>query len=178
MGLLLARHAENGGENAQRVCGGDIVCELALALAATGALDQRVHQRAGAFLDDRCDAFDGPRREPGRGNLAIVAMLRRIHPNDDAHLANSLVRFNDLFLRRTIERDAETAEEALGLLRDLANLVVANNGIEGVESVGLAMVQPIQLSQLAPLIVGDAALAVSLGRDQVESIDVGHQYYS
>ena len=77
-------------------------------------------------------------------------------------------------LLRALEHDAEATEEALGLLRDLTDLVVADDGIEGVESVGRAMVQPIQLSQLAPLLVGDAARSVGLRRDQVEAVDVGH----
>ena len=105
-------------------------------------------------------------------------MLWRIHPNDDTHLADSLVGLDDLLLRRALEHDPEAIQKAFGLLRDFTDLVVANNGIESVKALGLTMVQPFQFSQLAKMVMGDAVRAVCLWRDQIKAVDITHPHYS
>ncbi len=73
-------------------------------------------------------------------------MLRRIHADDHVHLADPVLRFDDPLLLLALEHDPEAVEEALRLLRDLADLVVADDGIEGVETFGLAVVQSLHLT--------------------------------
>ena len=104
-------------------------------------------------------------------------MIRRIHLDDHAHAAETPVGagIDDLLLRLALEHDAEAAPEEIGLLRDLADVVVADDRMEGVEAFRLAVVQVLQPAQLAPLFVRDAPLAIRPRCDQVESVDGRHR---
>jgi len=158
--------------------GGDLSGELALAVTPAAPLDQTVHQIARALPYHGAKALDTSWRERGNGNLAERAMLGRIHPDDHAHLTDTLVLFEDELLLAALQYDAETVREQVGLLGDLADMRVAHDRIEGIEARGLTEVQSVQSAQVAPLVVGDAALAVDVRRDEIESVDVGHLVFS
>ncbi len=115
---------------------------------------------ARAPLNDGVDALDGSRREPGNGDLPVVAMLGRIHPDDRAHLADPVLGTQCNLLLAAFQDDAESVQEEVGLLGDLADVRMAHDWIEGVEAQGLAVLQSIQFAQLAPLIMRNAKLPV------------------
>ena len=145
LGLLLPGYTEDGREDAKRMRGGDLGRQTRTRLhPRICRLDQTVHQIARAFLDHRAGAFDGSRREPGDRDLAVFAMLGRIHPDDHAHLADPLVVLEHDLLLFALQYDAEPVQEEVGLLGDLADVLVAHDRIEGVEAGGLAEVQSIQ----------------------------------
>jgi hypothetical protein len=87
-------------------------------------------------------------------------MLGRIHPDDYAHLADTLFAPKRDLLLAALQYDAETAKEEVGLFGDLADVLVADDWIEGIEAGRLEEVQSIRSAQLAPLIMGDTALPV------------------
>ena len=176
LGFLLAGDAEDGGQDAQRVCSCDLVGDLTLSLAVRGARDQLIHQVLRALLHDRRDARDRAGSEPVGCGLPVVPMFGRVHPDDRAHLAGALVRLQDPLLFLALEHDSEPVEEPLGLLGDLADLVMPDDGVEGGEALRRAAVQSFLPAQGAPLLVGDATIGVRLGRDEFVPRDVGHAF--
>ena len=154
--------------------GRNLVREFTLALFRARTVYERVDQLARTLLDDRGDARDRPGREPRCRDFAVVAVLGRIHANDAPHPTDSLVGLDDRSLVRTLEHDAKAVEKAVRLFRDFADLAVTHDRVEGIEAIGLAVLQPVSLSERAPLGVGRATLGVGLRSNQVEPVDLGH----
>jgi hypothetical protein len=172
VGLALPRHAEHGREDAERVGGGDVVREVALPLA--GFAGELVHELPGARVDDVVEGLDRPRREDGAGDLAIAAMLGRIHLDDHAHGAETLGALAQALLAFVEQDDAARRRELVGLLRDLADVGVLGDRPEGLEAGRLAAVHGGLGAEPRPEIVGNAFLGVGMAVNQVESVGDGH----
>ena len=122
--LLLARHAEDGGEDAQRVRGGDVAREVALALAALAR--ERVDElaRARPARPRRCDSCargvnqDEATLRKLRCSGGSISMMVRIAPTPSLR--------SMIWLRARVD-DARLAQELVGLLRDLADVRVARD---------------------------------------------------
>ena len=134
--FVVAVDTENRGEYPQRVALRDAVDEVTFAFFA-----QRVDQSASARRDDLIEFADAARREESAGDLAIDAMIRRVHFDDGAHRAQRIVAAclcGDLLF---VEHDdAMRIGEDVGLARDLGDVLVARDGPEALEAVGLAPV--------------------------------------
>jgi hypothetical protein len=162
--LVLARDAQHLGDHAQGLAGGDAVHELALALAVAGQL---VEDLGGDGLEARLQALDGPRGEPPGDELAVVAVLRRVHVDQHAQ-RGVLGEVVGVVAHARHQDEAAGAPELVGLLGNLDDVGVPRDRPEGLVALGLHPAHGGLAPEARPGLVGVAVLAVDVGGDDVE----------
>ncbi len=166
--LLVLVDAENGGEDAQRVSLGDRLDEVALAFLA-----ELVDLLARAPGHDLVEVVNVAGREEAARHLAEVPMLGRIHLDDGAHIPERpLLECAPRQLLPVEDHGTAPIAEDLGLARNVHDVGVTRDRVEGLVGLGLAVVDRRVRAQPAPGAVGLAGDAVVAGDDQVVGIDL------
>ena len=172
VGLLLAGHAEHVGEDAKWVGGGDIACELALPFATLAR--QPVHDFACTAIDVGIEGSDRAWREDVARDLAYIAVLGRIHLDDDAHGVERAA-LQRVLLTPGEHSDPGLGEESLGMSGNLTDVRVLCDRPEGLEHLRFTSMNWRLGPQTSPEVVRYAVLPVGLRRDQFVAVGDRHR---
>jgi hypothetical protein len=160
---VVARNAENPGDDRQWERRGDALDEVELARDSRGRRLAEDPDRDP--VDIGAGVTNGTRREALVRHPAHETVLRGIEHHD--HLRR---REHD---SGGAERDPLRAREALGVPRDLQDVGMLRDRPEWLEALGCEVRHRCFRPQARPDVVRVAAAGVALGVDKVERVDVG-----